>query len=73
VRQTLHPLRTNLGFQVNPSVKSLLIETNTNLPEHRKMVRDLEDLGFKFSAEQVSRSIRKSGTFEGVAEYVFRR
>ena len=57
----------------HPSVKSLLIETNTNLPEHRKMVRDLEDLGFKFSAEQVLRSIRKSGTFEGVAEYVFRR
>jgi FkbM family methyltransferase len=55
------------------NVKSLLIETNTNLSEHKKMVQDLENLGFKFSPEQVARAIRKSGTFEGVAEYVFRR
>jgi hypothetical protein len=57
----------------NPNVKSLLIETNTKLDEHKKMVQDLEGLGFKFSSEQVARAIRKSGTFEGVAEYVFRR
>jgi len=57
----------------NSNVKSLLIETNTKLDEHKKMVQDLEDLGFKFSSEQVSRAIRKSGTFEGLAEYVFRR
>jgi len=57
----------------NPRVKSLLIETNTNLPEHIEMVRDLEQLGFGYSPEQVARAIRKSGTFEGVAEYVFRR
>jgi len=57
----------------NSNVKSLLIETNTKLDEHKKMVQDLEALGFKFSSEQVARAIRKSGTFEGVAEYVFRR
>jgi hypothetical protein len=57
----------------NPNVKSLLIETNTKLDEHKKMVHDLDGLGFKFSSEQVERAIRKSGTFEGVAEYVFRR
>jgi len=57
----------------NPNVNSLLIETNTKLDEHKKMVQDLEGLGFKFSSEQVARAIRKSGTFEGVAEYVFRR
>jgi len=57
----------------NSKVKSLLIETNTNLDEHKKMVQDLEILGFKFSSEQVARAIRKSGDFEGLAEYVFRR
>ena len=57
----------------NLKVKSLLIETNTKLSEHKKMVHDLENLGFKFSPKQVATSIRKSGPFEGVAEYVFRR
>jgi FkbM family methyltransferase len=57
----------------NSKVTSLLIETNTNLDEHKKMVQDLEILGFKFSSEQVARAIRKSGDFEGLAEYVFRR
>lgn len=57
----------------NSKVRSLLIETNTNLDEHKKMVQDLEILGFKFSSEQVARAIRKSGDFEGLAEYVFRR
>jgi len=57
----------------NPNVKSLLIETNTKLDEHKKMLHDLEGLGFKFSSEQVERAIRKSGIFEGLAEYVFRR
>jgi FkbM family methyltransferase len=57
----------------NSQVTSLLIETNTNLEEHKNMVRDLEDLGFKFSPAQVARAIRKSGPFQGLAEYVFRR
>lgn len=57
----------------NPRVKSLLIETNTNLPEHMEMVKNLGQLGFMHSPEQVARAIRKSGTFEGLAEYVFRR
>jgi len=57
----------------NSKVKSLLIEINTNLDEHKKMVQVLESFGFKFSSEQVARAIRKSGNFEGLAEYVFRR
>ena len=57
----------------NKNLKSLLIETNPNLNAHQKMIHELENLGFKFSDEQVNRAMRKEGPFKGVAEYVFRR
>ena len=57
----------------DPAVKSLLIETNQNLEDHMAMVADLNALGFKHDGAQVARAERKSGTFRGVAEYVFRR
>ena len=55
------------------NVKSLLIETNQNLTDHKEMVFELNDLGFKFEPAQVLRAERKVGAFKGVAEYVFRR
>lgn len=54
-------------------VRSLLIETNQNLADHRQMVVELESLGFRFDPAQVAAAERTSGTFKGVAEYVFRR
>ena len=57
----------------NRSVKSLLIETNQNLEDHRAMVRELNGLGFKHDPLQVERAERKEGAFMGVAEYVFKR
>ena len=54
-------------------VRSLLIETNPNLPDHRQMVQDLEALGFRYDPAQVAAAERKTGPFKGVAEYVFRR
>jgi FkbM family methyltransferase len=57
----------------NPAVKSLLIETNPALPEHRGMVEALGDLGFAYDEAQVAAAARKEGAFEGVAEYIFRR
>jgi FkbM family methyltransferase len=57
----------------DPKVNSLLIEINTNLAEHKEMIRYLGDLGFKFSEDQVNTAKRKAGTFKGLAEYVFRR
>jgi FkbM family methyltransferase len=57
----------------DPLVKSLLIETNQNLDEHMDMVHELNAMGFRHDARQVARASRKEGTFEGVAEYVFRR
>lgn len=56
-----------------PAVRSLLIETNQNLDDHRAMVRELNALGFMHDAAQVLRAERKEGAFKGVAEHVFRR
>lgn len=52
-------------------VKSLSIEVNPSVEQHRALVSTLEDLGFVADAAQVERARRKSGTFEGVAEYIF--
>ena len=57
----------------NPSLKSMLIETNQNLDDHRVMVRELNVLGFTYDRAQVERAERKNGSFKGVAEYVFTR
>ncbi len=57
----------------NPALRSVLIETNQNLEEHRAMVRELNALGLKHDPAQVQRAERKSGAFKGVAEHVFRR
>jgi FkbM family methyltransferase len=57
----------------NPAVKSLLIETNSNLAEHRAMVEELQDVGFSYDEAQVTRATRLDGAFKGVAEHIFRR
>jgi hypothetical protein len=54
-------------------VRSLLIEVNQNLPDHMAMVKELAALGFSYDRAQVAAAERKSGAFEGCAEYVFRR
>lgn len=57
----------------NPAVRSVLIETNQNLEDHRAMVAELNAMGLNHDPVQVRRAERKEGTFTGVAEYVFRR
>jgi FkbM family methyltransferase len=54
-------------------VKSLLVETNRNLDDHRAMVAELEAMGFRYDPAQVARAERREGDFKGVAEYVFKR
>jgi FkbM family methyltransferase len=56
-----------------PAVKSVLVEINTNLEEHRALVTLLENAGFAHSPDQVNRYIRKEGGFKGVGNYVFYR
>jgi FkbM family methyltransferase len=57
----------------NPLLRSVLIEINTNVDAHWDIVDRLLDAGFTYSQEQVERAQRKSGPFQGVGNYVFRR
>lgn len=52
-------------------VKSLLIEINTHLPEHIRMMEELDQLGFRHYPAQLRASLRTSGLFEGCGECVF--
>lgn len=54
-------------------VKSVLVEINTNLPEHRRVVEEMAAQGFSYSASQVESAIRQEGPFKGVGNHVFRR
>jgi FkbM family methyltransferase len=57
----------------SPTLKSLLIEVNPELAEHRGLIETLKSHGFAFDPAQVARAARAEGAFKGVAEYVFRR
>ena len=57
----------------NPAVKSLLVEINRSLDDHRAIVEELAQAGFRADPAQVERAERTSGRFKGVAEHVFRR
>lgn len=57
----------------DPRLRSLLVETNRNLQDHRDMVAAIEAAGFRCDPAQVARAERKSGAFQGVAEHVFQR
>jgi FkbM family methyltransferase len=54
-------------------LKSVLVEINTNLEQHRKIIADMAALGFGFSEQQVAQAQRTEGAFKGVGNYVFRR
>jgi len=53
---------------------SLCIEINTNRADHRAMIADIVEAGFRFDGEQVARAMRPEGSaFEGCAEFIFVR
>lgn len=54
-------------------VRSLIIEINPHLSEHREIIDFLAGLGFSYDPMQVARAARTEGAFSGVGEYVFRR
>jgi len=54
-------------------LKSILVEINTHLEQHRKIIADLGKLGFSYSEAQVSKALRTEGAFTGVGNHVFRR
>lgn len=69
----LEPRVITGAFKTLQKVQSLVIEVNTNLPEHLAMIKLLTALGFYYDDNQVNRATRRTGPFTGVAEYVFRR
>ena len=54
-------------------LKSVLVEINTNLAPHLKIISDMQALGFGFSDEQAAQAQRTAGAFKGVGNYVFIR
>ena len=54
-------------------LKSILVEINTNLEVHRRIIDDLASLGFSYSSAQVAKALRVEGDFTGVGNHVFRR
>ena len=57
----------------DPRLKSVIIEVNPSLPEHKRMLEAMRSFGFQFDPEQVEKAERKEGIFKGVAEHVFTR
>jgi FkbM family methyltransferase len=54
-------------------VQELLIEINPALPEHQSLLQQLRALGFYFDPDQQRHAARKTGSFQGVGEIIFRR
>lgn len=57
----------------NPALQELLVELNTNLPEHQAAIDELRRLGFSHDPAQAQSALRTSGAFKGVGEFIFRR
>jgi FkbM family methyltransferase len=68
--KVLHGCRNVLSA---PQLKSVLVEINTNLEPHRNIIRDMSDLGFIHSSEQVAKALRSAGAFAGVGNHIFHR
>ena len=54
-------------------LRSVLVEINTRLPEHLRIVENMKALGFHWSESQVAGAMRRAGPFTGVGNHVFER
>lgn len=57
----------------SPTLKSVLIELNTNVAEHREIVDVMRVHDFSYSEAQVEKARRKEGPHAGIGNYIFRR
>jgi FkbM family methyltransferase len=55
------------------SVQSLLIEVNSNLPQHQQMIADFAEMGYHHDQAQFNEAARKDGPFKGCGECIFTR
>lgn len=58
---------------VLPTVKSVLVELNTALPEHMKIYEIMEDHGLFPDVETAAIARRKEGSFAGIGNVIFYR
>lgn len=62
------------GYTVLSQAKSVLIEINTNYPDHMNFILPrMAHLGFTYDEAQVEAARRKDGPFKGVGNYIFNR
>ena len=57
----------------SPEMKSVLIELNPAMESHQAVIKYFADKGWYLDPEQVKRSTRPAGEWEGYAEHVFHR
>ncbi|MFZ4763106.1 MAG: FkbM family methyltransferase [Alphaproteobacteria bacterium] len=57
----------------HPDFRSLLIELNPAVNEHKNTIAFLENLGLRYNTDQVEKAKRQEGYFKDVAEYIFSR
>lgn len=69
-----HKVLAGAADTLNKSaVKSVLVELNTHLEQHRDLINEMIGLGFSLTPGQVEAAIRKEGPFEGIGNHIFRR
>jgi len=70
-----HLVIGGFGFLNNRSgpCRSLIVETNWNLDEHRQMVERLQKIDFAHDPAQYAAAQRKDGPFVGTGEMILRR
>jgi FkbM family methyltransferase len=66
-------IRGARGVIEGRKLRSLLVEINQNLADHRQVVAELNARGFQHDPAQVAAAERREGAFKGCAEYVFKR
>jgi len=54
-------------------MQSVLIEVNTNDPEHMAMLKKIEECGYIFDADQVEQALITEGDFAGYVNYIFHK
>jgi FkbM family methyltransferase len=56
-----------------PTVKSVLVELNSNMPEHVDIIPWMQKQGFRYDEAQMMEARRTEGPFKGIGNVIFHR